>query len=378
MSLPERAAAFRFAFRPRDPHALLCSKIACVRTLVARGPSPFRPVPLSESIQHFLIRILLAALVSLPLLADEASAQQTRSQRFIPSAGEIDRRLGGLEDLIGSGNFSSLGQLQNSTQIKGLQQQLKNLTADIEAQRNLINELRLFNAQLAKRLSAELNVSLPSLEGVHSVDATEGILKAADGAGDEGDELIGRGSGRAGTGSSASGGGDSPLAAVLGNLSSSASLPSGGEASASAALEAAAAAAGGKSPLDPATEKASYDKALKTLRNGNYKEAAILMSAFLERHPDSVYADNARYWLGESYYGQRDYSRAASEFLELIRLHPDSTKLPDALLKAGFAYHELRDPDRARTYFERLIEEYSGSTSAFLARRRLLRMNRSQ
>ena len=265
---------------------------------------------------------------------------------------------------MGSGNFSSLGQERNRTQIEGLRQQLQNLTADIEAQRKLITELRQFNGQLVKRLSAELNVSLPSLGGVHSVDATESTLKAADGAGDEGDELGGR-SGR-----------DSPLAAVIGNLSSPELLSPSRGSSAAAALEAAAAAGGGAS--DPAREKSSYDKALNTLRNGDYKDATELMSAFLERYPDSAYADNARYWLGEAYYGQRSYGRAASEFLELIRLHPDSTKLPDALLKAGFAYHELGDRDRARTYLERLVEDYSGSTSAFLARRRLLRMNRSQ
>ena len=267
---------------------------------------------------------------------------------------------------MGSGNFSSLGQELNRTQIEGLRQQLQNLTADIEAQRKLITELRQFNGQLVKRLSAELNVSLPSLGGIHSVDATESTLKAADGAGDEGDELGGR-SGR-----------DSPLAAAIGNLSSSELLPPSGGSSAAAALEAAAEAGGGGGASDPAREKSSYDKALNTLRNGDYKDATELMSAFLERYPDSVYADNARYWLGEAYYGQRSYDKAASEFLELIRLHPDSTKLPDALLKAGFAYHELGDRDRARTFLERLVEDYSGSTSAFLARRRLLRMNRSQ
>ena len=322
----------------------------------------------------------MAALVALSLLAGDASAQQVQGNPgFSPSEGEFDRRLGSLEDLIGSGNFSSLGQLRNRAQIEALQQQIKNLTADIEAQRKLITELRQFNGQLVRRLSAEMNVSLPSLGGVHSVDATESTLKAADGAGDEGDELAG---GHRDAGSSAGrrseGGRDSPLAAVVGNLSSSELLPLREGYSALAALEAAAEAGGGEGVSDPATEKSSYDKALNTLRNGDYNEAAELMSAFLKRHPDSAYADNARYWLGEAYYGQRNYSEAASEFLELLRLHPDSTKLPDALLKAGFAYHELRDTDRARTYLERLIENYPGSTSAFLARRRLLRMNRSQ
>ena len=338
--------------------------------------------PLSHRINcTFLIPVLFAVLIALPLLAGDASAQRVQgNQSFGPSGREIDKRLGSLEDLIGSGNFSSLGQLQNSTQIEGLQQQLKNLTADIEAQRKLINELRQFNARLVKRLSAEFNVSLPSLEGVHSVDATESTLRATEGAGDEGDEFIGRrGSGTSHRiGSPTEGDRTSPLAAAIGNLSSAETPPPQGESSASAALEAAARAGDAEPVLDPVTEKSSYDKALNILRNGDYGEAAELMSAFLGHYPESPYADNARYWLGEAYYGQRNYSKAASEFVELIRLHPDSTKLPDALLKAGFAYHELKDTDRARSYLERLIEEYSGSTSAFLARRRLLRMNRSQ
>lgn len=64
---------------------------------------------------------------------------------------------------------------------------------------------------------------------------------------------------------------------------------------------------------------------------------------FLVQHPHSDLAPNARFWLGESYYGKKDYSRAIDAYDQVQLNHPASEKVPAALLKKGYAYLALKD-----------------------------------
>ncbi len=57
---------------------------------------------------------------------------------------------------------------------------------------------------------------------------------------------------------------------------------------------------------------------------------------FLQSYPQSSLADNAQYWLGESYYVTRDFQNAAAAFQTVLDRWPDSRKAPDALLKLGY------------------------------------------
>ena len=85
-----------------------------------------------------------------------------------------------------------------------------------------------------------------------------------------------------------------------------------------------------------ADEKAAYDKAFQALKELRYADAAEGFQVFVEKYPDSEYADNAQYWLGESYYVTRNYDIALVAFQRLIDRFPDSPKVPDAL-------HDRRD-----------------------------------
>jgi len=125
---------------------------------------------------------------------------------------------------------------------------------------------------------------------------------------------------------------------------------------------------------NPATEQAEYDKALAILREGRYKEAAAAFNRFLADHPDSSYADNASYWLGETYYVTRDFDRAMTTFTKLVEFHPDSPKVPDTRLKIGFIHYENQDWKAARTELNELVTRYPGTTAARLASERLKRM----
>jgi tol-pal system protein YbgF len=123
-------------------------------------------------------------------------------------------------------------------------------------------------------------------------------------------------------------------------------------------------------------EQAAYDKALAILREGRYTEAADAFNRFLSGYPGSELADNARYWLGETYYVTRDFDRALQAFRELVSNYPQSPKIPDSRLKIGYIQYEKQDWRAARLELNGVVTDYPGTTAARLAADRLDRMKK--
>jgi len=124
----------------------------------------------------------------------------------------------------------------------------------------------------------------------------------------------------------------------------------------------------------PEAEKASYDMAFQSLKDLKYADAAEQFQDFLGSYPNSDYADNAQYWLGESYYVTRNYDIALEAFQGLMNKYPDSPKVPDGLLKIGYTHYELKQWDKARAALTQVQEQYPDTTLARLAGSRLRSM----
>ena len=124
----------------------------------------------------------------------------------------------------------------------------------------------------------------------------------------------------------------------------------------------------------PENEKASYDHAFQSLKDLKYADSAEQFQLFLQQYPNSEYADNAQYWLGESYYVTRNYDIALEAFQGLLTNYPDSPKGADALLKIGYTHYELKQWDQARAALEQVQQQHEGTTLARLAGSRLRSM----
>ncbi len=127
-------------------------------------------------------------------------------------------------------------------------------------------------------------------------------------------------------------------------------------------------------PPSPEAEKEAYDQAFESLKNLRYADSAEQFQSFLTQYPDSDYADNAQYWLGESYYVTRNYDIALEAFQGLIRKYPNSPKIADGLLKIGYTHYELKQWDQARAALVQVQEQYPDTTLARLAGSRLRSM----
>ncbi|WP_297528029.1 tol-pal system protein YbgF [Thiohalobacter sp.] len=122
--------------------------------------------------------------------------------------------------------------------------------------------------------------------------------------------------------------------------------------------------------------RADYQRALDILREGRYRQAGETFRAFLKAHPDSAYADNAQYWLAETYYVTRQFDTALAEFEKVLKQYPGSSKTADARLKMGFIHYEKGNWDQARQALQQVVAEHPGTTAARLAAERLARMKR--
>lgn len=130
----------------------------------------------------------------------------------------------------------------------------------------------------------------------------------------------------------------------------------------------------GALPAVGGDESANYQAALELLRQGRYPQAEAAFTQFLADFPESELSDNARYWLAETHYVNREFETALAGFQGVIENYPNSRKVPDALLKAGYCQYELERWDDARSSLEAVVEQFPDSTAARLASQRLERM----
>ena len=131
---------------------------------------------------------------------------------------------------------------------------------------------------------------------------------------------------------------------------------------------------GAQSTAANSEEQAAYQAAFDTLKEGRYKIAKTELRRFLDKYPDSTYAGNAQYWLGEAYYVTRDFDQGILEFELVLSRYPSSPKVADAMLKLGYTYYEKQEYNKARIMLNELRKRYPKSTAARLAGKRLERM----
>lgn len=123
------------------------------------------------------------------------------------------------------------------------------------------------------------------------------------------------------------------------------------------------------------TPEQRYDAAFSLLQSKRFTEAQAAFQSFLQDHPKHELAGNAQYWLGEAYYVQKDYERAASAFLEGYKSYRTSSKSPDNLLKLGMTLAILNQTSDACAVFAELQDRYPNAQNSIKRRAKRERQN---
>jgi tol-pal system protein YbgF len=111
-------------------------------------------------------------------------------------------------------------------------------------------------------------------------------------------------------------------------------------------------------------DRVRYERVLSLFRDGDLEGARQGFTGFLEEYPNSNLAPNARFWLGESYFGKKEFQRAIDAYDKVEVDYPGSEKIPAAILKKGYAYLALKDRKRASSAFKQVVTLYPKTTEA--------------
>jgi len=118
----------------------------------------------------------------------------------------------------------------------------------------------------------------------------------------------------------------------------------------------------------------NYKDAYKTFQQGDLEGARRKFEAFLKQYPNTELSDNAQFWIGETYYLQKDFEKAILEYEKAIAKYSAGDKIPAALFKQALAFLELGDKTNARNILKRVIERYPQSDQAESAKKKLEEM----
>src|SRR5262245_30020140 len=137
-----------------------------------------------------------------------------------------------------------------------------------------------------------------------------------------------------------------------------------------APADTAAAAAPPAAGLGSSPQRA-YDAAMSDYWGSDYELAINGFKAYLTSFPKSERADDAQFYIGQSYYNQGKYTEAADAYNLAIRTYPSSDLLPDAYYKMGESYRNLKQVERARSAYSFVVKSYPESAAAAQAQQRL-------
>lgn len=118
-----------------------------------------------------------------------------------------------------------------------------------------------------------------------------------------------------------------------------------------------------------------YKIGLRAFQEQQFDKAIPQFRSFQRKYPNSEMADDAQYWIGESYFNQKDYNRAILEFNDVLK-YRKGDKLPAALLRQAQAFIEIGDKTDARLILQKLLNDHPGSEQAREAKDRLQALGR--
>ena len=118
----------------------------------------------------------------------------------------------------------------------------------------------------------------------------------------------------------------------------------------------------------PTDKTAIYNLARRKLEEGQLPRARELFAEFVKSFHGDELAPNAQYWLGETWYADKRYDDAISEFQKVLKEWKGSEKVPDALLKIGMSFQAQGNCKSALLFFEEVVGAHKSAPAAKVAR----------
>ena len=129
-----------------------------------------------------------------------------------------------------------------------------------------------------------------------------------------------------------------------------------------------------ESPLRSANIADDYRNALMLFGKSHWADARAAFQRVFDADPSGDLADNALFWVGETYFAAGDYTSAMRYYERVTKEYGEANKAPDAMLKMGLAFEKKGDLAMAHKAFDDCIRRYPYSTAAATAKLELKRI----
>jgi tol-pal system protein YbgF len=120
------------------------------------------------------------------------------------------------------------------------------------------------------------------------------------------------------------------------------------------------------------SESDAYESAVNlVLKDRAYDAAIPAFENFVRSYPDSSYAPNSYYWLGQLFFTKNELLKAKAQFERVVAQYPQSAKAADSLAKLGQLAEREGDTAAAKQFYQLLVSKYPQAKPAKAAKAKL-------
>jgi tol-pal system protein YbgF len=111
-------------------------------------------------------------------------------------------------------------------------------------------------------------------------------------------------------------------------------------------------------------EEDLFHQAYLHFQKGDYRLARSYWEEYLKRYPKGRWVGQTYYWLGETYFKEKNYEEAIIYYQKLIDLPEPNPFKPKAMLKQAEAFLQLKDKKAAEIVLKKLVKTFPGTQEA--------------
>ncbi|MFN7905817.1 MAG: tetratricopeptide repeat protein [Pseudobdellovibrionaceae bacterium] len=114
-------------------------------------------------------------------------------------------------------------------------------------------------------------------------------------------------------------------------------------------------------------ETSLYSEIITSFQSQNETEFSAMLTVFMQKYSQSIYADNALFLAGKMALEKKQYGRAVTYFQKIQDQFPQSNKVVSASFAKGVAYKKMNLEKLALRVFDEVSRKYPGSPESFRA-----------
>ncbi|MDR1983190.1 MAG: tetratricopeptide repeat protein [Holosporaceae bacterium] len=96
------------------------------------------------------------------------------------------------------------------------------------------------------------------------------------------------------------------------------------------------------------------------IEENNMDDARKMLNAFITKNPTSIYCGMMLFYVGNSYFIEKDYKNAALEYMKGFKANSAGSKSAETLYKLALCFKQLQQMNKYESTLKKIVEDYPG------------------